>query len=101
MHGGTQFTRKEMKAINVTEIARNTREILDWVACARETMAIERNHALIAHIVPSRRIVTVAQALASLSSMLTAGQGVAWLNDSKGELNGAVRDSWAGHDNSK
>ena len=90
-----------MKTISVTELARSMREIFDWVACSRETIAIERNHTLIAQIVPSGRTVTVAQVLASLSPMLTAEQGGAWLNDSKDELNGTVRDSWAGHDNSK
>lgn len=38
--------------ITATELARNTRDILDRVAAGGETITIERNHALIAQIMP-------------------------------------------------
>lgn len=84
-----------MEKISATELARNTREILDRVASSGESIAIERNHTLIAQIVPSERTMTAAQALAGLRPTLTAQQGAAWLNDSKEELDNMVRDPWA------
>jgi antitoxin (DNA-binding transcriptional repressor) of toxin-antitoxin stability system len=84
-----------VESISATELARNTREILDRVASLGETIAIERNHILIAQIVPSERMMTAAQALAGLRPMLTQEQGDAWLGDSKEELDNTVRDPWA------
>ena len=86
-----------METINAAELARNTNEILDRVANG-EIIAIKRNHTLIAQIVPCEPRMTVVQALAGLRPMLAAGQGAAWLNQSKEEFEDTVRDSWADHD---
>ncbi len=55
-----------MQAISATELARNTREILDRVATRGEIVQIERNHTMIAQIMPPQKTMTAAQALAGL-----------------------------------
>ena len=89
-----------MQTISATDLARNTREILDRVSSQGETVAIERNHTMIAQIMPPQRRLTAAQALAGLTSpMLTAAQATAWLMESRdggGESFGdTVRNPWA------
>jgi antitoxin (DNA-binding transcriptional repressor) of toxin-antitoxin stability system len=85
-----------METVSATDLARNTREILDKVASRGEAVAIERNHTLIAQIVPPVRTMTATQALAGLASpMLTLTQATAWLKDSKEDFGDAVRDPWA------
>jgi antitoxin (DNA-binding transcriptional repressor) of toxin-antitoxin stability system len=85
-----------MRTISATDLARNTREILDQVASHGETVVIERNHTMIAQIVPPERTMTASQALAGLGfPMLTPKQAAAWLNDSKDEFDQTVRDPWA------
>jgi antitoxin (DNA-binding transcriptional repressor) of toxin-antitoxin stability system len=82
-----------MQTISATDLARNTREILDRVASRGETVAIERNHTMIAQIVPPVRTMTALQALAGLTPpMLTMTQAAAWLKDSKEDFGDAVRD---------
>ena len=71
-------------------------------------MAIERNHTLIAQIMPPQRTMTATQALAGLAlPMLTLAlaQANAWIKDSREEdskaehnkerFGDAVRDPWA------
>lgn len=90
-----------MLTISATDLARNTREILDKVASGGETVAIERNHTTIAQIMPPQRTMTATQALAGLAlPMLTLAQANAWIKDSKEEdgkenFGDAVRDPWA------
>ncbi len=85
-----------MRTISATELARNTREILDTVASQGETVAIERNHIMIAQIVPPERTMTAAQALAGFEfPLLTPKQTAAWLKDRKGEFGEGVVDPWA------
>ena len=84
-----------MQTISATSLARKTREILDVVAGTGETVRIERNHIVIAQIVPPERRMTAAQALADLQPMLTAKQAAAWLADSRGAFYEAARDPWA------
>lgn len=55
-------------------------------------MAVERNHIVIAQIVPPERTMTAAQALAGLQPMLPLNQAAAWLKDSKEDFDQAVRD---------
>ena len=87
---------KAMQTINATDLARNTREILDKVLSEGETIAIRRNQALIAQIVPARQTMTAAQALSGLTlPLLTPTQAAAWLRDSKEGFNEAVSDPWA------
>jgi antitoxin (DNA-binding transcriptional repressor) of toxin-antitoxin stability system len=85
-----------MQTISATELARNTREILDTVASRGETVAIERNNTLIAQIMPPQRTMTAAQALAGLTlPLLTQAQAAAWLQDSRQNFDDAVLDPWA------
>jgi len=85
-----------MQTISATDLARNTREVLDRVVSQGETVDIERNHTLIAQITPPARTMTAAQALAGLTfATLTPAQGKAWLKDSQEDFNNAVLDPWA------
>jgi antitoxin (DNA-binding transcriptional repressor) of toxin-antitoxin stability system len=88
-----------MRTISATDLARNTREILDKVASNGETVVIERNHTMIAQIVPPQRTMTASQALAGLGlPMLTPKQAAAWLKDGKDgkdDFDETVRDPWA------
>ncbi len=85
-----------MHAISATELARNTREVLDRVTSQGETVTIQRNQTLIAQIVPSPRTMSATQALAGLgTSMLSPNQSDAWLTDSKEQFRDGVRDLWA------
>ena len=72
-----------MPTINATELARNTREILDRVSSHGETVTILRNQTSIAQIVPSPRIMSATQALEGLGlKILSPEQSDAWLRDS-------------------
>ena len=84
-----------MQAISATDLARHTRQILDAVASRGETVLIERNHVMIAKIMPSEVTMTAAQALAGLCPMLTQRQGAAWQKDSDGGFGETLRDPWA------
>lgn len=85
-----------MQTITATELARNTREILDKVASRGETVVIERNHTMVAQIMPPQQTMTASQALAGLTlPVLTLAQATAWLKDSKGDFGDGVRDPWA------
>ncbi len=90
------------QTINATDLARNTRQILDRVVMAGEHVAIERNHVVIAQITPAQATMCAAQALAGLDSFrLTAQQADAWLRSSRPDATPgagdaeAVRDPWA------
>jgi antitoxin (DNA-binding transcriptional repressor) of toxin-antitoxin stability system len=85
-----------MQTISATELTRNTREILDRVATQGETVAIERNHTMIAQITPPQKTMTASQALAGLVfPILTPQQASSWLDESKDGFSDAVRDPWA------
>lgn len=84
-----------MQTISATDLARNTREILDLVASRGETVVIERNRVLIAQIVPPDRTMTAAQAIAGLKATLKPSQAAAWLRESREVFDEAVRDPWA------
>ena len=58
-------------------------------------MVIERNHVMIATIMPSEVTMTAAQALAGLRPMLTPRQAAAWQKDSHGDFDETLRDPWA------
>ena len=89
---GTQISEATMGKVSATELARNTREILDRVVGPGETIAVERNHTLIAQILPVGRTMTGNQAFAGLRPMLTSIQGARWLSASKDDLDDTVRD---------
>ena len=85
-----------MQTITATELARHTREVLDTIGRTGESVAIKRNHALVAKIVPARPGVTVGQALAGLPApMLSADQAASWLQDSRQGPRDELRDPWA------
>ena len=84
-----------MQTISATDLARNTREILDKVASRGEIMVVERNHIMIAKIVPPERAMTAHQALAGLRfPLLTSEPAAAWLKDSKEGFDETVRNPW-------
>lgn len=85
-----------MQTITATELTRNTREILDRVATRGETVTIERNHTMIAQIMPPRKTMTASQALAGLVfPFMTSQQASSWLQESKEGFSDVVRDPWA------
>lgn len=84
-----------MQTVTATDLARNTRTILDSVASRGETIAVERNHVLIARIVPSETTMTAAQALAGLRPTLTPRQASGWIDDSRDAFDDTPRDPWA------
>ena len=85
-----------MQTISATDLARNTREIMDRVSSHGETVAIQRNKILIAQIVPARRTMSAAEAIEGLGqTMLTPKQANTWLTESKEQFSDAVRDPWA------
>jgi len=85
-----------MQTISATELTRNTREILDRVATRGEIVTIERNHTVIAQIMPPQKTMTASQALAGLVfPTLTPLQASSWLQESKDGFGDAVRDPWA------
>lgn len=83
-----------MTTITATELARNTREILDRVASRGETVVIERNRTVIARIVPPEIRMSASEALAGLRPMLTPEQAAAWHKESREGFDDAVRDPW-------
>ncbi len=85
-----------MRRISATDLARNTRQILDEVVSRGEAVSIERNNTPIAQLVPPERTMSAAQALADLKlPMLTPRQAAEWLEDSNADLDDTVRDPWA------
>lgn len=84
-----------MQIVSATDLARNTREILDKVAIRGDTISIERNNTMIAQIVPPAKIMTAAEALNDLAlPTLTTKQAAAWLKDNKAGFSNDVRDPW-------
>ena len=85
-----------MQTITATELARHTREVLDTIGRTGEAVAIERNHALVAKIVPAQPGLSVAQALAGLPApMLSPAQAASWVQDSRQGPSDELRDPWA------
>ncbi|MDR5781230.1 type II toxin-antitoxin system Phd/YefM family antitoxin [Caballeronia sp. LZ065] len=84
-----------MHTITATDLARQTRQILDAVARDGETVIIERNHTPVARLVPPEPVMTAAQALAGLPTQFTLQQAKAWLDESRAEFDDRVRDPWA------
>jgi antitoxin (DNA-binding transcriptional repressor) of toxin-antitoxin stability system len=84
-----------MQVVSATDLARHTRKILDAVTRNGETVLVERNHAMIARIVPSGAEMSAARALADWQPMLSPQQGKAWLDESHGLFDETLRDPWA------
>ena len=83
-----------MRVISASDLARNTRAILERILTG-ETVSVRRNRTEVAHIVPARRSMTAAEAIAGLEGKLTPAQGDSWLKDSRGEFDQEVRDPWS------
>ncbi|HUY94576.1 MAG TPA: hypothetical protein VMU71_04735 [Terracidiphilus sp.] len=81
------------QTISASDLARSTSTILDRVLSG-ETVKVMRNRTEIAHIVPARRTMTAAQAIAGLEGKLTPAQGNSWLRDSRGEFDEEVANPW-------
>ena len=81
------------QAISASDLARSTSTILERVLSG-ETVKVMRNRTEIAHIVPARRTMTAAQAIAGLEGKLTPAQGNSWLKDSRGEFDEEVANPW-------
>ena len=85
-----------MQTISATELTRNTREILDRVATRGEIVQIERNHTMIAQIMPPQKTMTASQVFAGLVlPILTPLQASTWLQESREGYDDAVPDPWA------
>ncbi len=85
-----------MLTISATDLARNTREILDAVISRGKTVTVERNQSIVAQIIPAKKSMTATQALEGLKlPFLTVKQGEDWLTDSKEDFDQSVRDPWA------
>ena len=87
-----------MRVVSASDLARKTSAILEHILTG-ETVSVMRNRNEIAHIIPARRTMTAAQAIAGLEGKLTPAQGDSWLKDSRretdhGELDEEVRDPW-------
>jgi antitoxin (DNA-binding transcriptional repressor) of toxin-antitoxin stability system len=82
-----------MPIISASDLARNTSAILERILMG-ETIRVMRNRTEIAHIVPAKRTMKAAQAIAGLEGGLSPAQGESWLKDSRGEFDEEVRNPW-------
>jgi antitoxin (DNA-binding transcriptional repressor) of toxin-antitoxin stability system len=82
-----------MQIISASDLARNTSAILERILMG-ETVSVMRNRTEIAHIVPAKRTMTAAQAIARIKGLLTPAQGESWLRDSRGDFDQEVHDPW-------
>ena len=83
----------KMRVISASDLARNTSAILERILTG-ETVSVRRNRTEVAHIVPAKRSMTAAEAIAGLEGKLTPAQGNSWLKDSRVEFDEEVRDPW-------
>ena len=82
-----------MRIVSASDLARNTSAILERILMG-ESVSVMRNRTEIAHIVPARRTMTAAQAIAGLEGGLSPAQGENWLKDSRGEFDEEVGNPW-------
>ncbi len=82
-----------MQNVSASDLARNTSAILERILTG-ETVRVMRNRTEIAHIIPAKRTMTAAQAIAGLEGKLTPTQGDSWLTESRGEFDQEVRNPW-------
>jgi antitoxin (DNA-binding transcriptional repressor) of toxin-antitoxin stability system len=83
-----------MQTMSATDLARNTREILNLVSGRGETVVIERNRVPIARIAPPERRMTAAQMLDGLRPMPESGDAATWLTDSRDGFDDGIRNPW-------
>jgi antitoxin (DNA-binding transcriptional repressor) of toxin-antitoxin stability system len=82
-----------MRIVSASDLARNTSTILERILLG-ESVSVMRNRTEIAHIVPARRTMTAAHALAGRDGGLSPAQGESWLKDSRGDFEDEVRNPW-------
>ena len=82
-----------MPIISASDLARNTSAILERILMG-ETVSVIRNRTEIAHIIPAKRTMTAAQAIAGVEGGLSPAQGESWIKDSRGEFDEEVRNPW-------
>lgn len=88
-----------MKTITATELARKLRQVLDSLVAGGEEILVERNHQLVARILPGPGRRTALEALADLYRTLPEDAAAGWEADGKGmavdqAIDSAVRDPW-------
>jgi antitoxin (DNA-binding transcriptional repressor) of toxin-antitoxin stability system len=83
-----------MQAISATDLAWNTRGILDMVTSQGETVLVERNHVTVARIVPADVSMTATQALAGFQTMLSPEQVGSWLKARREGFEDGVANPW-------
>jgi len=83
----------KIQVISASDLARNTSTILERILTG-ETVSVMRNRTEIAHIIPAKRNITAAQAIAGIGGKLTPAQGDSWLKDSRGEFEEEVTNPW-------
>lgn len=83
----------KVQTISASDLARNTSAVLERILSG-ETVSVMRNRTEIAHIVPAKRTMSAAQAIAGLEGKLTLTQGDSWLKDSRGGFDEEVINPW-------
>lgn len=82
-----------MQTISASELARSTSAVLERILTG-ETVSVMRNRTEIAHIVPAKRTMTAAQAIAGIEGKLTPAQSKSWLREIHGDFDEEVKDPW-------
>jgi len=84
-----------MDTVSATELARNTRDLLDKVTNNGETIGISRNNALIARLSPPVRSKTASQVLSDIKlPAWSPAQANEWLTDSKHDFDNGLANPW-------
>lgn len=87
-----------MKTISSTALARNLRKVLDQLVVGGEEIVIERNHQMIARIVPGAARQTALEAMADLYRTLPPVAAAGWAESGKeafaSQFDNSVRDPW-------
>jgi antitoxin (DNA-binding transcriptional repressor) of toxin-antitoxin stability system len=87
-----------MKTITATELARNLRQVLDRLAAGGEEIVIERNHQMVARILPGTARQTALEAMADLYRTLPEEAAAGWLESGRqafgSQLDKDLRDPW-------
>jgi antitoxin (DNA-binding transcriptional repressor) of toxin-antitoxin stability system len=87
-----------MKTITATELARNLRQVLDRLAVGGEEVIVERNHQMVARILPGIARQTALEAMSDLYRTLPEEAAAGWLESGRqafgSQLDKDVRDPW-------
>lgn len=88
-----------MKTITATELARKLRQMLDSLVAGGEEILVERNHQLVARILPEPGRQTALEAMADLYRTLPEDAAAGWEADGKDmamdqATDSAVRNPW-------